>query len=299
MRKVQVILSSYNGEKYIRQQIDSILEQKDVEVKLLVRDDGSTDNTPSILEEYEKKELISVIYGCNIGIYKSFMTLLDYCEMADYYAFSDQDDVWLDDKLISAIIQLENKSKDIPLLYCSALQRVDEQLNAGKIQKFVGLKTNIYSALVRERLAGCTFVINNTLKYLLKGSSKLNIDYAHDSWTVLVCYACGGNVVYDETPHILFRRYGTNASIDGGNIKKRIEHEFRYFSRCRNQRYEVVKELLEFQKDKVVEQDFLNEILSYKKGIHKTVELAFNRNLDCGIKISNLITRIAILARCF
>ena len=69
MIEVQVLLSSYNGERYIREQIDSILRQKDVSVKILIRDDGSTDRTVEILREYEEKwNNIQVIYGKNIGV---------------------------------------------------------------------------------------------------------------------------------------------------------------------------------------------------------------------------------------
>lgn len=302
MKTIQVLMSSYNGEKYIKEQIDSILNQKGVNVKLLIRDDGSIDSTIKILKEYEKKESVDVIYGDNLGPSKSFLTLIDICETADYYAFSDQDDVWLDDKLISGVeglTQVEDGTKNLPLLYCSALQRVDEKLEYTDVQTFPGLKTNIYSALVRERLAGCTFVINNRLKNLLKGSSRLNINYPHDSWTILMCYACGGKVIYDETPHILFRRHGTNVSVDGGNIKKRIKHELRYMNKCKNQRFDAVNVLIHFRENDIKEMEILDKIIHYKDSIKNTINFAFDKRLDCGIKPSNWINRYVILRRCF
>lgn len=299
MKTVQVLMSSYNGEKYIREQIDSILAQQGVNVKLLVRDDGSSDSTCDILKEYEDKKLLDVIYGENVGAFKSFLALIDMCEQADYYAYSDQDDVWLSDKLITGVTQIENNDKDMPLLYCSALQRVNEKLEYQDIQSFMGLKTNIYSALVRERLAGCTFVFNNRLWELLNGSSKLSINYSHDSWTVLMCYACGGKVIFDSVPHILFRRYGTNVSVDGGGLKKRIMHELRYLDKCKNQRFEVVKVLKEFKKEEITEEDIINQIVHYKDSIRNTLKFAFNKKMDCGIKASNWINKYVILRRCF
>ena len=297
MKKVQVLLSSYNGEKYIKQQIDSILAQKGVNVNLLVRDDGSKDNTNNILEKYGDR--IKVIYGENLGYTKSFLTLIDECGEADYYALSDQDDVWLEDKLISGVERLEKEEGNKPLLYCSALQRVNEDLEPGEIQNFPGLKTNIYSALVRERLAGCTFVFNNVLRDLLTGSSKLNLEYSHDSWTLLMCYACGGEVIYDDMPHILFRRYGTNTSVDGGGLKKRIHHEFRYLKSCRNQRINTVRALMDFKGDEVTETEILYKILRYKDSWRNTLSLALDKRLDCGITMANLINRYVVLKRCF
>ncbi len=299
MKTVQVLMSSYNGEKYIREQIDSILAQRGVSVKLLVRDDGSTDSTCDILKEYENKNLLEVIYGENVGVIKSFLTLVDECNQADYYAYSDQDDVWMPDKLVEGVTQLEKNDGGIPLLYCSALQRVNEKLEYQDVQSFRGLKINIYSALVRERLAGCTFVFNNMLRELLNGSSKLNINYPHDSWTLLMCYACGGKVIFDCVPHILFRRYGTNVSVDGGNIKKRIKHELRYLNKCKNQRFEVIKVLNEFRQEDIKEQEIFNQIIHYKESIWNTIKFAFNKKMDCGIKVSNWINKYVILRRCF
>ena len=94
MKTVQILLSSYNGEKYISRQIDSILRQKDVEIHLLIRDDGSTDGTRAIIKEYEKKypANVEVVFGENMGWKKSFFTLLRLAGDYDYYAFADQDD---------------------------------------------------------------------------------------------------------------------------------------------------------------------------------------------------------------
>ena len=99
-KKVLVLLSAYNGQTYLNEQIDSILNQKTShQVDLLVRDDGSTDGTIAILEEYERKQplRVRVCYEQNIGYLDSFFELIKKAEGYDYYALSDQDDVWLDD----------------------------------------------------------------------------------------------------------------------------------------------------------------------------------------------------------
>ena len=109
MKKVCVLMSTYNGEKYLKEQIDSILKQKGVKVNLLVRDDGSTDNTLSLLEEYKKKGLLDYCCGSNMKPARSFMELLSIAPDSDYYAFSDQDDYWEHDKLFNAVKNTEKK----------------------------------------------------------------------------------------------------------------------------------------------------------------------------------------------
>ena len=101
--KVLVLMSTYNGEQYLQQQIDSIITQKNVDVELLVRDDGSTDKTIDILKDYQQKGLLSYYAGENLKPQLSFLHLLRHAPECKYYAFADQDDVWLEDKLSSGI----------------------------------------------------------------------------------------------------------------------------------------------------------------------------------------------------
>lgn len=102
-KSVQVVMSTYNGEKYLKEQIDSILSQEGVDVRLYIRDDGSSDRTTDILASYQEHKNVKIEKGNNLGFAKSFLTALDECDEADYYAFSDQDDVWEKDKLSTAV----------------------------------------------------------------------------------------------------------------------------------------------------------------------------------------------------
>lgn len=117
MYTVQVLLSTYNGEKYIKEQIDSILKQKDVNVRLLIRDDGSTDGTNEILLSYAlNNENVFYYRGENSGVVASFFRLFETADFdVDFYALADQDDVWEEDKLIVACRQLEamRTAKDV------------------------------------------------------------------------------------------------------------------------------------------------------------------------------------------
>ena len=140
MKKVQVLLSTYNGEKYLKEQIESILKQKEVDKKLIVRDDGSSDSTIKILEEISNKNKKIIFYkGKNIGPARSFMELLKKSEEADYYSFADQDDIWEENKIISAINKLNNINE--PELYLSALGIVNESLENIETKKVSGKYT--------------------------------------------------------------------------------------------------------------------------------------------------------------
>lgn len=140
MKKVQVLLSTYNGEKYLKEQIESILKQKEVDIHLLVRDDGSSDSTIKILEEISNKNKKITFYkGKNIGPARSFMELLKKSEEADYYSFADQDDIWEENKIISAINKLKNTNE--PELYLSALGIVNEKLENIETKKVSGKYT--------------------------------------------------------------------------------------------------------------------------------------------------------------
>ena len=126
-KKVVILLSTYNGAKYLRELLDSLLNQSHKNISILVRDDGSTDATLELLAEYGNKyNNITYYKGENLKPARSFMDLLKQSEDADYYALSDQDDVWLPDKIEIAIKQLEANKAD---LYHSAFQMTDSNLN--------------------------------------------------------------------------------------------------------------------------------------------------------------------------
>lgn len=126
MYKVAILMSTYNGSRYLSEQIDSILCQEGADVTLYIRDDGSSDQTIDIIKKYAKKyQNIILTTGQNVGVGNSFMQLVYDCpDDFDYYAFSDQDDIWLKEKLKVAIDNI--KQKDTPTLYASNQMLVDE-----------------------------------------------------------------------------------------------------------------------------------------------------------------------------
>ncbi len=177
---VSVAMSTYNGEKYVAEQIDSIIRQEGVDINLVIRDDGSRDSTIQIIEEYLNRGNIKLIRGDNIGFGHSFMTALFACPQADYYAFSDQDDVWFPDKLIKTINCME--ASDEPQLgFCSAYY-TDGNLKPlkGRMPPDTGFITK-EMGFVSCLASGYRIVINDALFRLLEIAGA-NIPVTHDIW---------------------------------------------------------------------------------------------------------------------
>ena len=207
--KIMVLLSTYNGEKYISDQIESVLCQQGVDVHIVARDDGSQDETINILKRISTLENITVIEGQNIGVVGSFFTLMHeaVCHNFDYFAFCDQDDVWKNDKLKVATDILSGHGNE-PALYMSSFQMVDENLHS--IQTNMSRPNiSVEGAIASNCATGCTMVFN---KKLLEKSLISNYDDAlmHDYWMYMVCLLTGGYIYYDETPHIYYRQHGNN-----------------------------------------------------------------------------------------
>ena len=209
--KVTILMSTYNGEKYLTEQLESIFAQSQPNISLLVRDDGSSDKTPEILKKYADSGKLNWYTGKNLGCAKSFWHLLCNCEQADYYAFCDQDDVWDTDKIKIAVDMLNKEDSDIPLLYCSKVRATDKDLNFKYEFLDRTYPADYPSSLARNIAPGCSYVFNDKLREMLKqyDCNKYGIDI-HD-WTVFRVAACFGKVVFDEQTHMCYRQHENNA----------------------------------------------------------------------------------------
>lgn len=208
--KITVLLSSYNGERYIEEQLDSIISQSLDNVSILVRDDGSTDNTVKILEKYEEKGLIRWYGGENIGCAKSFWNLICNCEESDYYAFCDQDDVWDNDKLETAVSFLEKENNEQPLLYFSDVRVTDEKLGIISDNMVEVMPISYAHSLIKNISPGCTYVFNNHARdlYRMYDCDLFDIDL-HD-WNAYRIAACFGKVIFDQHTHMNYRQHADN-----------------------------------------------------------------------------------------
>lgn len=212
MVSILVLMSTYNGEKYLVEQLDSIFRQVGIKVRLLVRDDGSTDSTVAILHKYKAKydATIEIVEGHNIGWKKSFQTLIQEAahRYSDYkyFAFADQDDIWLPEKLSRAVGLLDTLPEG-PRLYCSNQFIYRDGKKCGLIFKESGI-VSVKGCLVRNYATGCTILFDvNLLKCLAAGSPTISI--AHDYWCYMVATLCG-SVVIDDNAYILYRQHSSN-----------------------------------------------------------------------------------------
>ncbi len=221
MDNIIVLMSTYNGDKYLQQQVDSILNQKGVDIKLYVRiDGGNSQNTLSILNKIAANDHRIIISAeSNIGCAKSFWKMLNDCPNADFYAFSDQDDVWYEDKLESAINILRSRNNAIPQLYCSNVDIVNENLQpiGGEVGG-CAYATYFPMTFIKSLAPGCTFVFNDaTRKKCIEYNDMLGI---HD-WTMTRIVSLFGEIYYDYKSHMAYRQHGNNV-IGASTLRKRL-----------------------------------------------------------------------------
>jgi glycosyltransferase involved in cell wall biosynthesis len=301
--KVQILLSTFNGEKYLKEQIESLLYQTGINVSILVRDDGSTDNTTLILEEYKQNGKLDYFVGTNTGYGKSFLKLASICQGADYYAFCDQDDVWCDDKLISAIEKLEQYQEDMPNLYFSNLKYVDENLDFLSIKDFSNMKVSLYSSFMRHRAAGCTMVFNDKLLQLVKRYNFENYDNIihHDAWVYRLCLCVGGNIYFDKESYIKYRQHGSNVTGIKQGIKKRFDREIKKFITNKDSKLMIAKIVVENYAEDLPRKNMklVMGIVNYKDSYKTTISLLKDKEFRSGNFLVDLLTFLEIIFRCF
>lgn len=224
MKRILVLLSSYNGQNYIKEQLESICSQTGVKVDIQIRDDGSTDNTVDVINNFvtrynKKKEndkhgycsSITLTIGENIGYKKSFMELVYCCSKEyDYYAFADQDDIWLNNKLLEAQKKLENYD-NTPALYYGMMTQVDANLNKLKEQQQYRPPLDKHMILFQNFVQGSTIVFNKKLLQIAQ-KYKLSKEVAHDVWLpILARYF--GEVIGDSNSYILYRKHADAVTV--------------------------------------------------------------------------------------
>lgn len=240
---VCVLMSVYNGAKYLEEQLQSLVAQEGVDQTILVRDDGSTDGSHEILNRWQETHKITWYAGGNLGPARSFLDLLERAPKADFFAFCDQDDVWLTDKLLKATDALRGEGK--AAMYCSAFQMVDAELNPidTKRQKH---QLVFAQSLVSNYVTGCTVVMNKVLVDILKQHHPTYL-MMHDSWVVKSCLAIGGKVIYDQEPHILYRQHGGNVIGGASSKKKKMKRRWQSVVSPQRGRYQEAMSLLVYE----------------------------------------------------
>ena len=221
--RVTVLMSTYNGERFLREQLDSVLAQDGVDVRLMVRDDGSKDGTLEILEEYAAKyRNIGITRGENMGFVRSFSALvrmaledsffspsLEGGGEADFYAFADQDDIWMAEKLKTATDALQNKDAAKPNLYtCNSMQIDADGKETELFHKGPEPKFRRGNVLMFGTEQGCSMVFNRRAMELY-AAREPQLTW-HDRWMYHICYFLG-TATYDHRPWFYYRRHESNA----------------------------------------------------------------------------------------
>lgn len=210
-KNIQILLSTFNGEKYLKEQLNSFFKMEGFEFcKVLIRDDGSTDKTKDILKQYEKQNQFEIVYGENIGITNSYLWLMEHSDAScEYFAMSDQDDIWLPNKIMDAVSKICQYNSEKPILLATRSHIVDANLKPIADSPIPKRGISFYNAMVQNVLPGHTQVMNRTLLQLItrRGLSDVHVI---DWWFYLVASALG-NVIFLPEFTVLHRQHGDNA----------------------------------------------------------------------------------------
>ncbi len=298
--KLNVLLSTYNGEKYLREQLDSLAEQELRPTKILIRDDGSTDGTLTILDEYSKKhDFISYYIGENLKPARSFWNLIENAEEADYYALCDQDDVWFKGKLKRAVELLEKEDNNIPLLYCSKYTLTDKDLNP--IDSDVSSLYNFSDfahALIYHTAPGCTFVFNEAArKKILEYDVNKEYCVIHDA-IIHKVVTLFGKMILDNESHMYYRQHGDNQiGMNANVVKTFIGRVNRFlFGNIKHYRSDTAKSLLRvYGEDCDRESRELIDIVANYMNNDKLKRELLNRDCFKSYTVNDLFFKILVL----
>ena len=223
--KVNILMSTYNGQQFLAEQIRSIQEQSYTDWTLFIRDDGSSDNTKEILKDFEHQDsrihLIDNDKSDNLGVIKSFHKLVNH-DRADYYFFSDQDDVWLPNKLELSLKEAQNYLADLPLMVYMDLKVVNQDL---KIMTESMVKsqshhanTELVQELTENTVTGGVAMINHALAEMWQETDDILM---HD-WYLALLASAFGNLVFIDQPGELYRQHSDNV-LGARTLSKRFK----------------------------------------------------------------------------
>lgn len=267
--KVTILMATYNGAKFIEEQIDSIINQRYTNWKLIIRDDKSSDDTIEIIKRYCTKDsrITYVLSESNMGQTRNFNELLKLAIDSDYIMFADQDDVWKNDKIDITLEKMKSlekiKGKDCPILVYTKLTYVNEKLEPINIKNANAGNEDLKTLLGYNFIWGCTMMLNKALRDISYpiGDKAQN----HDYWIALSAALYGGIVRIDKET-MLYRQHTNN--VTGGvnnnsiikkmkNIKKlinsytkQIEQNLQFCEVNKNCNNKLLKEYSEIFKDR-------------------------------------------------
>lgn len=219
MDRVAILMGTFNGSAYLRDQLESIERQTHSNWVLWVSDDGSSDNTIDVLRSFREvhPDKVFLLHGPGEGFVSNFLWLLDREEIeADFFAFCDQDDVWHPTKVAKALAWLTKQPSKRPALYCGRTRTVDERGNAIGYSPLFSRSPSFANALVQSIAGGNTMIMNRAARQMIRRfGNKLAVP-SHDWWAYITVAGVGGEIYYDPTALIDYRQHASNQV--GSNI---------------------------------------------------------------------------------
>ncbi|SEK46109.1 Glycosyl transferase family 2 [Pseudobutyrivibrio ruminis] len=238
MSQVAIILATYNGEKYIQEQIESIINNSYTKYTIYVCDDGSTDKTPSIVNGLKDKYKDKIVFNANDinrGGLANFLYWTSQIE-ADYYMFCDQDDVWYENKIqvsLDFIKSVEKGNSDVPVTIFGDANVVDERLDLlhesfFKNENLDASKCSFKDLLMENKLLGCTVMFNRRTQELLRAVDKLPENIRMHDWWIGLIASTFGKVAYYNQPLLMYRQHGNNQVGANGYIEYIMKNIFNW-----------------------------------------------------------------------
>jgi glycosyltransferase involved in cell wall biosynthesis len=296
---ITVLLATYNGSRYLPAQLDSLARQTVRPDRIVVRDDGSSDNSLVLVQEWAQLHGVACqpVTGPNLGPARCFLTATALAEDSDIFFFCDQDDVWLEDKIERAVDWLNRSGSGKPSLYASRLEVVDQDLQSLRKSESP-MHLSFASAICESLLTGCTMAFNNEFRGLLCGSIPETV-LMHDWWCYLLASGVdGATLYYDDRPSILYRQHSSNAVGAGVTglraLKTRLQN---FVGKNKSLRFKQLQEFSELYHDKLTASAAraIAELIAARTSPWRRIRVAFRLPIERQNFSSVLTTRLSIL----
>jgi glycosyltransferase involved in cell wall biosynthesis len=224
---VAVLLCTRHGERFLREQLESVERQTHQNWCVLASDDGSSDDTHAILLDFQSRQRLGRVVirsGPDRGFVTNFLSLACNPEIeADHYAFCDQDDLWEPDKLERALAWLRSIPTNVPAVYCSRTRLIDAQGNEIGCSPLFRRQPCFANALVQSIAGGNTMVFNEATRQLLIRAGGVVEIPSHDWWLYMIVMACGGQLKYDNYPSVRYRQHDKNLVGMNSSLRDRLK----------------------------------------------------------------------------
>lgn len=224
--RVAILLSTYNGERYLGEQLDSLIDQTHKNWVIYASDDGSQDGTRDLLKQYQRQlepGRFILLDGPRQGFARNFISLVNNQLIdADYFAFCDQDDIWFDNKLDVSLARLKARGQQHPALFCSRTRLVDAERQILGYSPLFDKEPAFLNALVQSLAGANTMLLNRPARQLMMQLRPDAHVVTHDWLAYLLVSGCGGTVIYDPIPTLDYRQHGDNLIGSNSSLKDRF-----------------------------------------------------------------------------